>query len=259
MKRAICHYSFHRRWQRERWDVERLAREVKALGVDGYDIHASYLKSPRDAVEQAGRAVRQTGLTLAALSLANDFAEESADTNLNDWIAAARDCGAPLVRIFGSRKKNSERVRAAVESGIDRHLPMAESAGVVLAIENHGGYPATAQDQVALIRKFNSRFLRATVDIGNYLPAGQQPLDGVSIAAPVAAYVHVKDTRSRLFGLRRSACVLGRGDIDVRACLQMLKENRYEGILALEYEAAEAEETGVPACVKYFLDELDEF
>ncbi len=43
MKLAICHYSFHRRWAQESWDVDRLTDEVKALGVEGIDYHARLL------------------------------------------------------------------------------------------------------------------------------------------------------------------------------------------------------------------------
>ena len=46
MRKAICHYSFHRRYAEEKWTPARLVQEVKALGAEGIDFHARLLGIP---------------------------------------------------------------------------------------------------------------------------------------------------------------------------------------------------------------------
>jgi sugar phosphate isomerase/epimerase len=97
---------------------------------------------------------------------------------------------------------------------------------------------------VEIIRSIDSRNLRATVDIGNYLQCGQEAHEGTAIAAPYASYVHLKDYRKRAdgslpWGWAVEACSLGQGDVDFRQCLEALRTANYDGYLAIEYEGAE--------------------
>ena len=65
MKKAICHYSFHRRWAAEKWTAERLAEEVKALGIECVDFHAGMMAPAATAAERIQAALSKTGLTLS--------------------------------------------------------------------------------------------------------------------------------------------------------------------------------------------------
>ena len=128
--------------------------------------------------------------------------------------------------------------------------------GVTLALENHGGLPCTGEEQVDVIRKVNSEHLRATVDIGNYMVCGQEAVEGATIAAPYAAYVHVKDMRKRKssktpWGWEHDSCVVGSGAVDVQGCLGALAGTGYDGYVAIEYEAREEESSGVPRSVEF--------
>ena len=76
MRKAICHYSFHRRWAAEKWTADRLAEEVKSLGIEGIDFHAGMMAPSATAAERVRAALSKTGLTLSGLSLGNDFNKE---------------------------------------------------------------------------------------------------------------------------------------------------------------------------------------
>ncbi len=94
------------------------------------------------------------------------------------------------------------------------------------------------------------------MDVGNYLEGDQEAHVGTRIAAPHAGYVHFKDFKkipdaAAPFGRKLEACALGEGGVDHRACLDALKKAGYDGFVALEYEGAEAETTGVPKSVAY--------
>ncbi len=270
MKKAICHYSFHRRWGAEKWTAERLAEEVKALGIEGVDFHAGMMAPAATAAERIRAALSKTGLTLSSLSLGNDFNQEDpkafktqVDT-VKEWIRVAAEVRAPVSRIFGGSLGAKERSDPAAKAkgrqrildGLGAVVHEAEKSGLVLAIENHGGLPCTGEEQVEVIRAINSPSLKATVDVGNYLEGNQEAEIGTRVAAPLAGYVHFKDLKkvpdaAAPFGRKIAACALGEGVVDLRACLKALKQAGYDGFVALEYEGAEDEATAVPKSIAH--------
>jgi sugar phosphate isomerase/epimerase len=270
MRRAICHYSFHRRWATEKWTADRLAEEVKALGIEGVDFHAGMMVPAATAAERIRAALSRTGLTLSGLSLGNDFNKEKPEEfraqvdGVKEWIRVAAELRAPVSRIFGGHltvEKRSDpsakaQGRQRILDGLGAVVQEAERLGLVLAIENHGGLPCTGEEQVEVIRALNSPSLKATVDVGNYLQGNQEGYAGTRVAAPHAAYVHFKDFKkipaaASPFGRKLEACGLGEGDVDHRACLDALRQAGYRGFVALEYEGAEDETTAVPKSVAF--------
>ena len=126
----------------------------------------------------------------------------------------------------------------------------AEKQGVVLALENHGGIPCTGEEQVKVIESIGSRYLRATVDVGNYMSCGQDGHVGTAAAARYAAYVHLKDYKRGKDGSLQ-ACTVGAGDVDRLKCLTALKAAAYTGFVALEFEGEGDERKGVSDSVAF--------
>lgn len=268
MKIAVCHYSFHRTFENKHWSCMDLAKHVKSLGVPGIDFHVRYLSSPEEAPAEVRAALDKTGLELSGISLSNnlnradpDELKKEIDTTVR-WIQMAAELEAPVSRIFGGHIKDRNDAKALtaafgrVQDALASLAREAEKYGVVLALENHGGLPCSAEEQVDVIRKINSTHLRATIDIGNYMQCGQEGLEGTSIAGQYAAYVHVKDFRKNRsdvnpWGWETESSVVGKGNVDVPACIAALRSEGYDGYLALEYEAAEDEETGVAESIEY--------
>jgi len=268
MKRAICHYSFHRRYASENWDVERLAAEVKALGVPAVDYHVGYLGDPGTTTERIRTAVTEHGLEISGLSMSNDFNQVDPGRfreqveGVTKWLPVAAELRVPASRIFGGYLGKEERAdddarragRQRVLDGLGEVVREAERLGVVLALENHGGLPCLAEEQVEVIETISSPNLRATVDVGNYMMCGQEAEVGTAIAAKHAAYVHLKDyakvPNSALpWGWDIETATVGAGDVDLVACLRALRDAGYDGFVALEYEGREPEETGVAKSV----------
>jgi len=270
VRQAICHYSFHRRWKAENWTPDRLAAEVKALGVEGVDFHAGLLGASAQAAELIRGAVAKHGLVLSGLSLSNNFNQEQAEKfraeveTVKEWMRVADELKAPVSRIFGGSLKREQRqdpaARAAgqqrILEGLGEVAREAEKYGLVLALENHGGLPCTAEEQVDVLRRINSPGLKATIDVGNYMSCGQEGHVATRLAAKHCAYVHFKDMKkvadaASPWGWKAEACTLGDGDVDHRACLKALRDVGYTGFVALEYEGSEPEEVGVPRSVAF--------
>lgn len=268
MRISICHYSFHRTWESKNWTCERLAEEVKSLGVDGVDFHAGLLGNTAEASARINSALDKTGLILSGLSLSNDFNQENPaalreqiDATVR-WMRVAAEVGAPVSRIFGGHvgDRSDSAVLAQAFSrvidGLGEVVREAEKLGVILALENHGGLPCTGEEQVQVIENIGSKNLRATIDVGNYMQGGQEAHQGTAIAAELASYVHFKDFRKKASDKASAPwslepVVLGEGDVDHHQCLKELRKAGYDGFIAIEYEGTDDEKTGVPRSVEY--------
>lgn len=271
---SICHYSYHRTWDRRGWSCTDLTDAVAELGVGAVDFHIRYLGDPSTAAGRVRDALEASGLELSGLSLSNNFnradpaeLRREVDT-VKTWLRVAAEVGAPASRIFGG--SGAERgdpgalgeALARVRGALEEVTREAEKLGVVLALENHGGLPCLGTEQVQVIDDIDSPHLRATVDIGNYMGCGQEGIEGTRIAAPRAAYVHVKDMRKEPssetpWGWKPQACTVGAGDVDVPGCLGTLAAAGYDGYLALEYEGPADETVGVPESVAYLKGVLE--
>jgi sugar phosphate isomerase/epimerase len=268
MKKSICHYSLHRTWKAKQWTCLQLAEHVKSLGSEGIDFHANLLGTTEGAAQKIKEALQKTGLVLSGLSLGNNFNMEEPEKfkqqvdYVKSWLRVAAEVKAPVSRIFGGHIKdrsNKDQLKKSFDlifEGLGQVVKEAEKLGVVLALENHGGLPCTGEEQIDVIKKFNSKNLRATVDVGNYLQGGQEGHVGSAIAAPYCAYVHFKDFRktpsqdpNMPWGL--IASIVGVGDVDHLKCLTALKQAGYNGFVALEYEGPEDESIGVPQSLEF--------
>lgn len=265
MRISMCHYSFNRTWKAEAWNCDRLAAEVKNLGLDAVDFHAGLLGDPKAAPANIKTALSNQGMSLSGLSLSNNFNQEDPAELLNQiemvktWILVAAEVEAPVSRIFGghihdrSDRAQLERGFARIIDALGEVAQAAERSGVVLALENHGGLPCTGEEQVRAIETINSPFLKATIDVGNYMQGGQEGHEGTAVAAKHAAYVHFKDYRKKTPNLpwELGRATVGEGDVDHLKCLKALKNAGYNGDIAIEYEGIEEERIGVPKSVAY--------
>lgn len=269
MQKAICHYSFHRLWKEQNWTADRLAEEVAGLGVECIDFHMGLMTGVPDAARRIREAVDKHGLKLSGVSCSNDFGQEDPDAfretieKVKGWLRLAGEVGAPVSRVFGggigfAHRSDPELVAGARErilNSVSEVLPTAEACGVVICIENHGGMPATGDEQVDFVKTIDSPFFRATIDVGNYMQAGNEGHVETAKAAPVAGYVHFKDFRKvpdddKPWGWGVKSTIVGDGDVDLQACYDAMKDAGYDGVIALEYEGPEDEAVGVPRSVE---------
>lgn len=262
MKTAICHYSYHRTFKNENWSLKKLVDCMEEQGVDGIDFHVRFLPPPEEAADAVLKALEGSKLELSGLSLSTNFNHDDPKAIRDEidtaarWLEVAAAIKAPVSRVFGGHIKDRsdtaelEKSMARMKKALGELTSVASEKEVVLALENHGGIPGTGEEQVEIIEQINSPFLRATVDVGNYMASSQDPVEGTTVAAKYCAYVHLKDNRIVPEGGFEPA-VLGEGDVDLPGCLKVLKDSGYDGFVALEYEAEEDELAGVARSVAY--------
>jgi len=266
MQLALCQYSFHRRWAAEAWDIARLCREAVALGVPSIDLHTRLAAGQLSDPAAVRAVLAAAGVSLAGLSFSNAFTRPDAIafqaevTKIQGWIRLARALGADTARIFGGHLGEDRRLDPVarrqglqqVIDGLGAVIRCAEDEGVTLALENHGFLPGTSAEVLQVLGAIASPRLRATIDLGNFLQAGEEPVAAAGVLAPYGAYVHVKGMRKVPslrwpWGWEVEACTPGEGDVDLPGCIAALRRFGFTGVVALEYEGPIPEVDGIPA------------
>jgi sugar phosphate isomerase/epimerase len=125
-------------------------------------------------------------------------------------------------------------------------VPVAEAYGIVITIEVHG-YFTTQPDRLGEMLDFSdSPSLMLNLDTGNSFIAGQDPVEFCERFKDRIAHVHVKDVSESLAravrggqtGIAVSQCAIGDGvnAANIRRCLEILRDNGYDGVLSMECE-----------------------
>lgn len=125
-------------------------------------------------------------------------------------------------------------------------LRVAEAHRIIVNIEPHG-YFTTHPERMAEMQAFSqSPYLRLNMDTGNTFIAGQDPVLFLKRFLSRVSHVHVKDVSESLAravrggqtGIAVSHCALGSGvnAANIRQCLTVLRDSRYDGVLSIECE-----------------------
>ncbi len=158
---------------------------------------------------------------------------------LESSLRVARLLGAPVVRAFSFwRAEKPEEVREEVADVLADAARRAESAGLVLGLENeHTCNIGTGIEAGWVLGRIASPSLGVIWDPGNEAMLGSRPFPaGYGHIRGRIAHVHLKDVDVEGNWVR-----VGAGVIDYPGQLRALAEDGYAGVLSLEthYEVAE--------------------
>ena len=163
------------------------------------------------------------------------------------YLQSAAKAGAKVVRAMLSGTLCGDR--RALAGGWDAHLaiiatrlkevlPYAEALGVCIAVENH--QDATTEDLLRLAEGVNySPSFGVTLDTGNSLAVGQEPVETARRLAPLIRHVHLKDYTLHFApqGYRLVRCAAGRGVINFPAILKIIYANGRDVLPGIEIAA----------------------
>lgn len=173
------------------------------------------------------------GTVISGTAIGNDFTVAAGEpleaqiTDAQEWIRKSAILGAPHLRIFAGTAKqlgDSAEKMADVCAAVNRCAETAAAEGVFLGIENHGGI---GSDQLLqIIDRVESNWVGINLDTGNFVSA--DPYEDIRRCAPFAVNVQLKPTMKTPEGK-----VV---DADFERIAAILKEAKYQGYIALEYE-----------------------
>jgi len=235
--------------------IEDFIDDCAKFNLDGTELTSYYLSQdgPSDYFRQLKATAFRSGLDVSGTAIRNDFCHppgpqhDKEIASVKRWIEYADAMDAPVIRIFSGNAKKGQSVEDANQlaiEAIEECCAHAGKYGVFLALENHGGLTAEADNMLAIVRGVKSVWFGVNVDTGNFRTA--DPYGDLAKIAPYALNVQVK-VMIHPAGKPAEPC-------DFKRIAQMLRTAGYRGYVVLEFE-----EKGDPRteCRKY-LDQLRE-
>jgi sugar phosphate isomerase/epimerase len=167
--------------------------------------------------------------------------------HFHEYLRLAAQMGARVVRallsnlLCGDRRKLDggwETRLEAVASRLRMALPLAEELGIAIAMENH--QDAATADMLRLHDMTGgSPAFGITLDTGNPLSVGEDPVETARVLAPLIRHVHLKDYTIHFApeGYRLVRCPAGAGVIDFPAILAAVRANGHAIVPGIEVAA----------------------
>lgn len=250
MKLSLAAYSFR----------NALSGPKKSMTLDDfvdlastYDIEAVEPTSyyfPEPATPEYCRALRRhaflQGLAISGTAVRNTFTYQPGPQldkeidHVKRWVDLAAELHAPTIRIFaGDLQKGTAEADARrwCIDAIHRACEHAATRGVILALENHGGIVTTAEQLLSIVKEVRSDWFGINLDTGNFRSA--DPYGDLAKLAPYSVVVQVKtEISTGPKGPRQEA--------DLARVIKILRDVKYRGFVALEYEAEDDPRQAVP-------------
>jgi len=234
-----------------RLDMFRFLDFCAEQGCDGAELTSYYFPPgvTDDHLAQVRRHAHLRGVTVSGTAVGNDFCvppgpkRDEEIAGVKEWIRKAVVLGAPHIRVFagGAQGQPPEVAKRLCIEALEECAAEAGRHGIMLGIENHGGIVAEADALLEIVRAVRSPWVGINLDTGNFHT--DDPYADLVKCAPYAVNVQFKG-KIRARGQKAAA------DADFARTFQILKEARYQGWVALEYELPENPWQRVPGMLK---------
>jgi 3-oxoisoapionate decarboxylase len=255
MKIGIDSYCFHRFFgevypQQEQppfqMTMDDFLDYAKELGVDGVSLESCFFPSfDREYLADLKAKLDQYGFDrVYAWGHPDGLERGQKPSEYDDMVHSierAVAIGADVMRVVGSsftwrKEPHGPQVKALIEQ-FRRAVPLAEQAGVKMAVENHIDF--TGDEMVELIEGVGSPNFGINFDTGNFLRLLDDPVKGMQKLAKYTFATHIKDLKINPDASPDdwyffSSVPVGDGLIDNVALARMLKNANYQGFLAVE-------------------------
>jgi L-ribulose-5-phosphate 3-epimerase len=262
---GVSTYSYWH-FERVKYPIEKVIENAATLGFDGVEIlHRQMESEDRKYVNNLKRMAFSLGLDLFFLSIHQNFVspdkaklEEHID-HTKRCIDLANQLGCPAIRLNSGRwgtlpfqkmldaggkeapidgYTDDDAFKWCIES-INKCIPHAEQAGVIMALENHWGLTTTVDGLLRIYKGVNSPWLCINLDTGNFVG---DPYPQLEKLAPHAIVVQAKT----YYG----GGVYYTRELDYNRIAKILRNAGFKGYISLEMEGKEAADLAVPKSLK---------
>jgi len=252
-------YSFHLHGMGQNWggyelswprtmDIFQLMDEAVSLGLDGLHITAADCESTEeDSLKKIRDSARERGLYLEYNFSLDEKWDPRLTNTLEEGIAIAQKLGADIGKVSMDLKRprplcasrHHPEVMRQLEDLVQRlHVaaPIAEAAGVKLALENHTD--SFSSEVLWLIDQVNHPFVGACVDTANALAVAEDPMVAIETLAPRSFTNQFDDHRIEIepYGFRYTGVALGEGDIDLKTAYEIIRDRSSMNRINIEVE-----------------------
>ena len=255
IKISLAAYSFRSQFRNGELTMKEFIDYCDKLQLDGTELTSYYFESDNDSyfLELRNKCFH-LGLDISGTAIGNNFVNPDKKERLKQikdvkhWIDKALVLGAPSIRVFGGGGipdgYSEKDAYDWVISSLHECVEYASKKGIVLAIENHGGFPTTSEQVIKIIQEINSPWFGANLDTGNFSGDWYRQMAEV-IPYTVVAQMKV-NLRSTVEGAKPIAT-------DPERIITMLKNEGYRRYVVLEYEEDQPYEN-IPVWIKRLQD-----
>ena len=248
MKIGCCSYSYREYLQSGEMSQEDFIDVAADLGIEGVELTSYYFPTTdKKYLNSLKRRCMIKGVDVSGaavgskMTLADEDERAEQVAMVKEWLGHALALGAPQMRVFAGATPDGHTDEEAFDRAVASFkecVPVAAEAGVVMALENHGGITSTSAQTIRLIEAVDSEWLRANLDIGNFgFDPDVDPYEAIRRVAKLAVSTHHK-----VF-MRTPA---GDQPVDTRRAVAVLRDAGYRGYINIELEGDEDAKTGVP-------------
>ena len=216
----------------------------------GYQPHVALYEDPALLRQKMARYGVRFSQVDAAYPLSGKDGPVRGVAYVQKSIAWAKLAGCPHVDTTDGMRApeglDDESAMALMKFCYEQIMEVAEAHGMVVNIEPHGYFTTRPEMMARMLDFVDSPLLRMNMDTGNTFIAGQEPPAFLARFIDRVSHVHVKDVSASLAaavrgedtGIAVSQCAIGDGvNADsIRACLAMLRDHGYDGVLSMECE-----------------------
>ena len=269
---AVSTYSFWRfNGPKEDYPIEDCIEQAAEMGFDGVEIlHVQMTSEDNAYLQELKRRAHRVGLDLCGFSTHQGFVSPDPDVRRENvektihQIELAYALGIPTIRINTGRwgttasfddlmanrgiepplpgYTDEDGFEWVIEA-IEQCLPRAETAGVVLGLENHWGLGRTPEGVLRIVEALDSPWLQVTLDTGNFL---EDPYDRLEMLAPYTVLLQAKT----YYGGGKWYTL----ELDYDRIAAIMRTHDYRGYVSLEFEGRADADTAIPRSLALLRD-----
>jgi sugar phosphate isomerase/epimerase len=224
-----------------------LSRAVE-LGLAGVSLETCFFDSLDESYLKGLKAIMDKGNMECIVAWGHPMGLEGGEnaTAIADMEKHFKTCeimGTDVLRMVGSHyglrntphRPQMEKLIKLLAEPVKR----AEDRGIKLAMENH--YDFTCAEMLEMFEVISSPSFGMTLDTGNALRYGDDPVEAARKLSKYIYALHFKDVSPLADGNPEDwfyyACTaIGDGEIDVPALCKTLEDSGYDGIYAIEFD-----------------------
>lgn len=244
MRVGCCAYSYRDSLNSGAMTLEKFLDLAAGIGLDGVELTAYYFKeTDHDTLCRIKRECFRRGLHIAGTAVGSNFCQADPAKRsehvamVRRWIDYSVVLGAPCIRVFAGPVPQGHTEEQAVAWAVACLQECAEygaQRGVVVALENHGGITARAEQVLRLVKLVDRPWFGINLDFGNFRA---DPYREFEMVAPYTVTTHAKTHWSG---------PSGEEPVDYVRALQTMKAVGYRGYVNIEYEGKGDPMTAVP-------------
>ena len=206
-------------------------RSIEGNNVSSFDI--DYAKEVKAILDSEGIKVSAIGSPIGKIKLDGDI-EIHFDV-FRHVIKLAKIFETRYIRLFSfyaPENKDIKECKVEVIKNMKKMVEIAKDSNVILLHENEKGiYGESADACYEILSEINAPNLRATFDPANFVQCKQEVYPtAYNLLKPYIEYIHIKDAKFET----GEVVPAGYGDGQVKALIEQLKKDDFNGFLSLE-------------------------